>query len=127
MSKTTLVLIAGFIAGCGAAVVAPLIIPPAHAQKIVGQSLVDRAVGIALDLFDDGAARFAHSRFCVARPAEFFESRQALHPLAHNLAIRPIAAPGGRRASAGRKPKSVNGAIISKKMQTQKTRPESQV
>ncbi len=32
MSKTTLVLIAGFIAGCGAAVVAPLIIPPAHAQ-----------------------------------------------------------------------------------------------
>lgn len=32
MSKTTLVLIVGFIAGCGAAVVAPLIIPPAHAQ-----------------------------------------------------------------------------------------------
>lgn len=32
MSKTTLVLIAGFIAGCGAAVVAPLVIPPAHAQ-----------------------------------------------------------------------------------------------
>lgn len=33
MSKNpTLVLVLGFIAGCGAAVVAPLIIPPAHAQ-----------------------------------------------------------------------------------------------
>jgi hypothetical protein len=28
----TLVLVLGFIAGCGAAVVAPLVIPPAHAQ-----------------------------------------------------------------------------------------------
>lgn len=33
MSKNpTLVLVLGFIAGCGAAAVAPLVIPPAHAQ-----------------------------------------------------------------------------------------------
>ena len=34
MSKTTLVLIVGFIAGCGAAALAPLVIPPAHAQSV---------------------------------------------------------------------------------------------
>lgn len=33
MSKnTTLMLVVGFVAGCGAAAMAPLLIPPAHAQ-----------------------------------------------------------------------------------------------